>query len=225
MFPAMIYVKPNLIYFGGYDGIIYFVVLIVFAGALPIFLSVFVSSKLNEITNLSIAFIISAMFLPLIRSVVKFYGNYSIDFIVLFAFVFFVVKLIDKYKKVLSIFFICGALYGLFAVFAVSQIQDGGGGQETNERKVSDFVPRELLNMDMKDTPNIYLFMHDSFPRKDLAEVLEVDYSELEKILREYDFKIYDVYSVQHGTIVTMSTLFNISDKEEEEKRHHILEG
>jgi hypothetical protein len=128
MFPAMIYVKPNLMYFGGYDGIIYFAVLIVFAVVFPIFLSVFVSSKLNEITNISIAFIISAMFLPLIRSVVKFNWYYSIDFIVLFAFMFFVVKLIDKYKKVLSIFFICGALYGLFAVLAVFSAQDGGGG-------------------------------------------------------------------------------------------------
>jgi hypothetical protein len=200
-------------YFGGYDGIIYFAILIVFAVALPIFLSVFVSSKLNEITNLSIAFIVSAMFLPLIRSVVKFYGNYSIDFIVLFAFVFFVVKLIDKYKKVLSIFFICGALYGLFAVFAVSSTQDGGGQQETNEIKVSDFAPQELLDMDMKDTPNIYLFMHDAFPHKDLAAELDLDYSGIETILKENDFSVYDVYSLADTTLPTMSSVFDIKDK------------
>jgi hypothetical protein len=226
MFPAMIYVKPNLIYFGGYDGIIYFAILIVFAVALPIFLSVFVSSKLNEITNISIAFIVSAMFVPLIRSVVKFTGDISVDFIVLFALVFFVVKLIDKYKKVLSVFFVCGALYGLFAVFAIPSIQNEGGGlQETNEIEASDYVPQELLDMDMKDTPNIYLFMHDGFPRKDWAEVLGVDYSELEKTLKEYDFNVYDVYSIYHFTMGTMSTLFNISYKEKWGDMFHILEG
>jgi hypothetical protein len=79
--------------------------------------------------------------------------------------------------------------------------------------------------MEMKNTPNIYLFMHDSFPRKDLAEVLGVDYSELEKTLKEYDFKIYDVYSIQNFTLRTMSTLFNISGKEKWEDMFHILEG
>jgi hypothetical protein len=73
-------------------------------------------------------------------------------------------------------------------------------------------IPQDLLEMNMKDTPSIYLFMHDAFPHKDMAAELKLDYyDDLIDILKNNGFKIYDVYSLGHSTFKTMSSVFDMA--------------
>jgi hypothetical protein len=211
IFPATIYIKPNLLYFRGTDIYVYFAILIGFAIVLPILLSVFSRISINKITNLSISFIISIMFLPLIRDSVKFSGTLPLDFIVLFLIVLFLVNLIDKYKKILVIFFICGAIYAIVA--GVNMHSESKNLDLSDANKITASAPQELLDLDMKDSASIYLFMHDAFPRKDLAVELGIDYEEVEKLMSDYEFKIYDVYSLADHTRATMASIFDVSDR------------
>lgn len=74
-------------------------------------------------------------------------------------------------------------------------------------------IPKELAEMKMKDTPAIYLFMHDAFPHKDLIQELNLDYSKLNTLLKKYDFTEYNVYSLGDNTAASMAAVFNISEK------------
>jgi hypothetical protein len=72
----------------------------------------------------------------------------------------------------------------------------------------------------MQDFPNIFLFMHDAFPRKDLIERYEKEYDikritayeNMEKVLSENGFVIYDVYALGLNTRRTMAMVFMFND-------------
>jgi hypothetical protein len=208
LFPAFVYMKANAVYFVGSDLFIYFLVLILFAGLLPVIAYFLNKNSLNSISNFSVAFVLSAMFLPLIREVVGYAGEMPIDFVFLFLIFIFIVDLFDKNKKIHIVFFICAAI---FAAVSNLNINSSKSDAELND-KPKTIVPKELLDLEIKDDASIYLFMHDSFPRKDLIEFLGLDYSQVEEILDEFGFKVYDVYSIGYYTKVSMTSVFDMKD-------------
>ncbi|MDR1952242.1 MAG: membrane protein insertase YidC [Elusimicrobiota bacterium] len=209
LFPSILYFKSNAVYFVGNDIFFYFLALIFFAACLPLITYFLNQTSLNKISIFSVSFIISAMFLPLIRESVGYAGETSIDFVLFFLIVLFIIWLFDKYKKIIIIFFLCAALYAAFSGLKINS--------DSNERQSSNInpttnIPKELIDMDMKDTPSIYLFMHDGFPPKELAQYLGLDYSQLDEIFSQNDFVVYDVYSIGYYTNVSMTSVFDIKD-------------
>ena len=208
IFPTMIYVAPNMMYFSGNDLIAYLALLISFAALLPIVFSFLAPIKTNQINNFSVSFILAAYFLPLIRAQAKWTGELPIDFILLFSIFLFIIFLMQKHIKILAVFFLCGALYGGYAAInakAASDISQSSVKQDLN------FIAHDLESLQMKDTASVYLFMQDAFPRKDLALALGIDYEEVERVLGRYGFKIYDVYSLADHTRAAMASLFSLN--------------
>ncbi|MDR2860345.1 MAG: YidC/Oxa1 family membrane protein insertase, partial [Elusimicrobiota bacterium] len=223
LFPAILYIKSNLVYFAGNDIFTYLAVLILFSFLLPIAGYFLNKTSLNSISLFSISFVISAMFLPLIREVIGYSGETPLDFIVLFSIVLFIVSLFDKNKKIIIIFFLIAALCAATTDIKFTPMaQTDEISDETNTS-----IPQELLDLNMKekDKASIYLFMHDSFPRKDLAQYLGLDYSGVEELFNEFGFTMYDVYSIGYYTRVTMTSLFDIQDHRVDEDLVNEIKG
>jgi hypothetical protein len=208
LFPALVYMKSNAVYFVGHDLLVYLITLILFAAIIPILAYSLNKSTLNSICNMSISFIISAMFLPLIRELVGYAGDLPIDFIVLFSIALFIVSLFDKNKKILTIFFLCAAIFSGFTNLSVSTSNEALDKAD----KPTTSIAQELIDLDMKDKASIYLFMHDSFPTETLARHLGLDYQEVKNIFDELGFKVYDVYSIGYYTDISMTSVFDIKD-------------
>ncbi|MDR3243794.1 MAG: YidC/Oxa1 family membrane protein insertase [Elusimicrobiota bacterium] len=212
-FPAVLYVKSNIIYFTSVDIIIYMIILILFAYLLPIISKLF-NYKLSYDDNLCFcaAFILSAMFIPLIRDAIIYSGNTPIDFVIVFAIVLFIINSLKRYRKIVQVFFISSALLlTALSIYNSKEIAKKLIFASAKDRYLAAaIIPTELLEMDMKDTPSIYLFMHDAFPAKQLAEKLKLDYSGIELLYKKYNFKAYDVYSLGRGTMATMASVFNM---------------
>jgi hypothetical protein len=207
LFPAMIYVSPNMMYFKGHDFIVYLALLASFAALLPILFSFLSPLKTKQINNFSISFILAAYFLPLIRAQIKWTGELPIDFVLLFSIFLFIIFLMQKRMSILAVFFLCGALYGGFSALNAKAAIDIS---ELSIERDLNLVPKELTDMEMKDMPAIYLFMQDAFPRKDLAKEIGIDYQEIERILERFNFKTYDVYSLADHTRASMASLFSL---------------
>jgi hypothetical protein len=211
LFGALVYVKPNLLYFAA-DGELfkYFAICISFAVCF-VFLLYFISrARIDAITNIAGAFILSIMFLPLIRDAIGFVGNiFCIDFIVLFLVVLFILTLLWRQRKILMVFFICASLYGVWTIIDAKSNEVLDQDQEIPQTRT--VIPNELLNLQMQEPQSIYLFMHDSFPNKELAAELDLNYEGIEKLMQDYDFNVYDVYSLDDNTLATMTSTFDIS--------------
>jgi YidC/Oxa1 family membrane protein insertase len=208
LFPLILYLKSNAVYFVGSDSFMYCGALILFAVLLPLCAYFLNQVSINEANMFSAAFIISAMFLPLIREIVGYAGQTPIDFIILFSVALFIVKLFDKHKKIIVVFFLSAALCAAFVNIKVSS--KSSVEQSLLESTVQ--IPQELMELEMKDDASIYLFMHDGFPRKDLAEYIGLKYDELDEIFSQNGFKVYDVYSIGYNTNVSMTSVFDIKD-------------
>jgi hypothetical protein len=209
LFPAVVYVRPNLMYFRGYDMVIYFALLIAAVLIVAFILQIFIKSKWGAIANLAGAFILSFMFLPMMRGGIGYIaGLVSVDFIVLFATVWLALSLLSGARKILMIFFICATLYGVWTIISAgdSLKQDTASAENETVKEVDS----SLMALTMYTHESVYLFMHDAFPVKELADELDLDYSEVEALLKEYDFKLYDVYSLDDNTLATMSSLFDM---------------
>ncbi|MDR3049630.1 MAG: membrane protein insertase YidC [Elusimicrobiota bacterium] len=204
LLPALIYLKANFLYFYDYKDIVqYIFILMSFAIILPV-ISVIFNHRLSLENNklFSISFILAAMFMPLVNDLILYYSSgIAIGFIIVFLMVIFVMKTILRYKKILLIFLLSASLFTLLTI--------------VNEKRIikpTIIVPQELLDMKMKGNNSIYLFMHDAFPRKDLALKAGLKYDALEKAFNDFGFTIYDVYSIQDATLRSMASLFNMTN-------------
>ncbi|MDR1952806.1 MAG: membrane protein insertase YidC [Elusimicrobiota bacterium] len=212
LFPAILYYKSNFAYFSGDEIITYAIVLFSFAILFPIFVWIFNGEFLpKEIDILSLSFLSAAMFLPIVRDWTRYSGDTPIDFVFFFAITMFIAKLIIKYKKLIMIFLLSSSLF-----ITVLPIKDTYTHKESTQLQT--IVPNDLLRLKMKETPNIFLFMHDAFPRKDLVARYEKEYGvnmmgeyeEMEKMLKENGFEIYNVYSITNSTLGTMAGVFEM---------------
>ncbi|MDR3243486.1 MAG: YidC/Oxa1 family membrane protein insertase, partial [Elusimicrobiota bacterium] len=205
LFPLMLYIKSNWIYLDAHSLTILCFSLILFSILLPI-IAQFFNSKLSfdKTIIISTSFILSAIFLPLVRDITRYSGYLPIDFIVLFAVILFIISLLEKYKKVLILFFMIAFLI-IFVLSIPTFIKENVSNKPTAQ------IPQDLLEMEMKDKPSIYLLMHDSFPHKDLADYLKLEsYDGLVEFLKEQGFEIYNVYSLRDSTEGTMSSIFEL---------------
>lgn len=211
LFPAVLYVKANAIYINGCGYISYFSIFILIACFIPLVVYVYNTNySISKIIKISLSFILAAMLPPLIRSVIKYTGSYPCDFIFLLFILYFIVDLFWKKKKVIIIFLLSATLFSVFYKINLNPDKDAD--------EVAAQVPEELLAIPMKDTPTVYLFMYDSFPHKELINELGLDRSGLDALLREYQFKEYDVYSLAYHTIASMAQVFSV-------RRDDIMDG
>lgn len=223
LFPALLYANSNPFFFKCIDMLIFFAILSIFSCLLPFFIYVFNNRlSVNNTIIFSTTFISAFMFLPLIREVISYTGKYPIDFILLFAILLFIFNLLKKRKKEVTGFFLCASCIiflvsgNLFVVLTkisnkISNIKDKIAYSDEIDDDV--YIPKELADMKMKDTPAIYLFMHDAFPHKELIQELNLDVSKLNTLLKKYDFTEYNVYSLGDNTAASMAGVFNISEK------------
>jgi hypothetical protein len=140
-----------------------------------------------------------------------FYSNViPVDFLFLFVFATVIAKIVIRYKKILTVFLLCCSIILILIVIT----------HKKDEKELTVNIPQDFLELKMKDTPNIFLFMHDAFPRKDLIEKYEKEYGikritayeNMEKVLNENGFVIYDVYSLGDNTRQTMAMVFMFND-------------
>ena len=193
-FPAILIFKSNEVYFDATDTAIY-------ASALLIF-SVIASFLFSS--RFSVSFILSLMFLPMIREITHYASDLRISFFVLFVTVLIFTHSVIKQKGMVVAFSLIASLYLLFFAGNVSL-----GSKQLGELAK---IPEELTELELKDSASIYLFMHDAFPREDYAEYFKLpDYSELMAIFEEGDFKMYNIYSMADHTLGTMSSVFDFS--------------
>jgi len=193
-FPAILIFKSNEVYFDITDTIIYASALLIFS----IIVSFIFSSKF------SVSFILSLMFLPMIREITHYTSDLRISFFVLFVVVLIFTHSVIKQKGIVIVFSLIASLYLLFFAGNVSL-----GSKQLGERAK---VPEELAELELRDSASIYLFMHDAFPREDYAEYFKLpDYSKLMALFEEGDFKIYNIYSMADHTLGTMSSVFDFN--------------
>lgn len=106
LFPAVLYAKANALYLRGIEIPVYFTILITFSCVLPILIYVFNNRlSITNVIKFSTAFISAAMFLPLIREVVGYTGQYPVDFVLLFAIILFIFSFLME--RVVMVFFMC----------------------------------------------------------------------------------------------------------------------
>jgi len=193
-FPAILLFKSNEIYFSEIELIIYAAVLLLF--------SVFISFILSP--KFSVSFILSLMFLPMAREITYHTADLRTAFFVLFVVVLIFVGSVIKQKGAIIAFSLLASIYLLcFTGNESSNFIKAGEGEGK--------TPTELLELELKDSASIYLFMHDAFPHKDYAKHLDLpNYNNLINMFEQNNFKIYDIYSMAYTTQTTMSSLFDI---------------
>jgi hypothetical protein len=211
LFPAILYFEANIVYIIGSAILIYASILLGSAFLIPFIISLFEPDFSNEdIDIFSFSFIGSVMFLPMIRSW-TFYSNViPVDFLFLFVFATVIAKIVIRYKKLLTIFLLCCSIILILIVIK----------HKKDEKELTVNIPQDFLELKMQDAPNIFLFMHDAFPRKDLIKRYEKEYGikritayeSMEKVLNENGFVIYDIYSLGETTRRTMAMLFMFND-------------
>jgi hypothetical protein len=211
LFPVVLYAKANTAYLRGFDICVYFAIFVIFACTFPLIVYLFNNRlSVSNIVKGSTAFIMAAMFLPLIREAIKYVGHKEpIDFLVLFLMAYFIVDLFKKNKKVLILFFLCATSYIFISNIDINEIKSAN-----NDSRINDIqIPKDLSKKSMVDTPAIYLFMHDAFPHRDLRNELNLENSKLDSLLKKYDFKEYNVYSIAHYTMPSMAATFDMKSK------------
>jgi len=191
-FPAILIFKSNSSYFEGTDLLIYALVLFLFSVLLSLFLN----------PKFSVSFILSLMFLPLVREATFYINDLWISFFVLFIVVFIFISSVIKQKGAIVAFSLIASAWLLVFAGEVNL------GAKSGESKVQ--IPEDLAKLELSDSASIYLFMHDAFPHKDYAEYFNLPYDSLMNDLEENGFKIYDVYSMGNSTLTAMSSVFGM---------------
>jgi hypothetical protein len=193
-FPAILIFKSNEVYFDVTDTAIYASALLIFSVTASFFLS----------SMFSVSFILSLMFLPMIREITHYASDLRISFFVLFVIVLIFTYSVTKQKGMVIVFSLIASLYLLFFAGNVSL-----GSKQLGELAK---IPEELTELELKDSASIYLFMHDAFPREDYAEYFKLpDYGKLMDLFEEGGFKIYNIYSMADHTLGTMSSVFDFN--------------
>jgi len=191
-FPAILIYKQNMIYFVGTDLQVYVAFLLAISLAFTLLFKF----------QIAVAFILFFMFFPMIRELAQAMDSYWTPRFVCFFTVLYFVHFFARQKKVLIIFFICAAVY--CAIFA----------KQKNSMQIAIpqiELPQDLVELELKDSSSIYLFMHDAFPHKDYAKHLNMpNFDEFTEILEKNGFKIYDVYSLGDQTLQTMYSVFQM---------------
>jgi len=193
-FPAILIFKSNAVYFDLIDTIIYGNALLLFSIAASFILS----------PKFSVSFILSIMFLPMIREITHYTSELRIAFWVLFVAALIFTSSVIRQKSIITVFSLIASAYLLFFVGDVNL-----GSKQPGE-KIE--IPKELSELELKDSASIYLFMHDAFPHEDYAEYFNLPhYSDLMVLFEQSGFKIYDIYSMADATIPTMSSVFDFN--------------
>jgi hypothetical protein len=191
-FPATLIFKSNEIYFDRMDLTAYVIV--------SLFFSVLISFIFSP--KFSVSFILSLMFLPMVREITHYSSDLRISFFVLFLVVLIFTSSVIKQKGAVMVFSLMASFYLLLFAGNVSL-----GSKELGE-KIN--IPEGLAELELKDSASIYLFMHDAFPHKDCAKHFNLtNYNDLMSAFEQSDFKIYDIYSMSDNTLGTMSSLFD----------------
>jgi len=192
-FPALLYFKNNTVYFIGNEALVYFSVLFGIAILLPLLFSHIIT----------LAVILAFMFFPIINEATNYAGNAILMRILVFGVFLYFCAFFKKQKSLLCIFFTCASAYVLFGIYQ-------NRGVDISDVKTQ--IPKELLELPLKDSSSIYIFMQDGFPHEDYASYLQLPhYNELMNFFRENDFKIYNVYSMADYTHATMASVFDIN--------------
>jgi hypothetical protein len=193
-FPAILIFKSNAVYFDLIDTIIYGAALLLFSIAASFILS----------PKFSVSFILAIMFLPMVREITHYTSELRIAFWVLFVAALIFTDSVIKQKRAITVFSLVASAYLLFFVGNVNL-----GSKLLNE-KIQ--IPKELSELELKDSASIYLFMHDAFPHRDYAEHFSLPhYSSLMELFEQSGFKYYDIYSMADATIPTMSSVFDFN--------------
>ncbi len=192
-FPAILIFKSNTVYFDRVELFIYVIALFLFSVMLSLFLH----------PKFSVSFILSLMFLPLVREVTYYASGLWISFLVLFVVVFIFVSSAIKQKGAIMAFSLMASAWILF--FAGNVNFGSKSAEELSSKKVQ--IPEELAKLELKDSTSIYLFMHDAFPHSDYAKYFDMPYDGLMDVFEENGFKIYNVYSMGYNTITAMASV------------------
>ena len=192
-FPAILIYKQNAIYFVGTDLQVYIAFL----------LAITLAFTLLFRFQIAVAFILFFMFFPMIREMAQAMDSYWTPRFACFFTVLYFVHFFGRQKKVLMIFFTCAAVY--CAIFAEPKDSKPVALPEIE-------LPQDLVELELKDSSSIYLFMHDAFPHKDYAKHLNMpNFDEFTEVLEKNGFKIYDVYSLGDQTLQTMYSVFQMA--------------
>jgi len=192
-FPAILIYKQNAIYFVGTDLQVYIAFL----------LAITLAFTLLFRFQIAVAFILFFMFFPMIREMAQAMDSYWTPRFVCFFTVLYFVHFFGRQKKVLMVFFICATIY--CAIFAEAKDSKPIAMPQIE-------LPQDLVELELKDSSSIYLFMHDAFPHKDYAKHLNMpNYDELTEVLEKNGFNVYDVYSLGDKTLQTMYSVFQMT--------------
>jgi hypothetical protein len=193
-FPAVLIFKVNAVYFDLTDTVIYGAALLLFSVATSFVLS----------PKFSVSFILALMFLPMVREITHYTTEIRTAFLALFIAILILVGQVIKQRGAITAFSITASVYLMLFVGNVNI-----GSKQLGE-KVE--IPKELLELELKDSASIYLFMHDAFPHKDYAEYFNMpSYDSLMAFFEQHGFKIYDVYTMGDGTLESMAGVFDIN--------------
>jgi hypothetical protein len=196
-FPAILIFKSNEVYFSEAELVIYIIALLLFS-----VLASFIFSP-----KFSVSLILSLMFLPMAREITYHTSDLRTSFTALFVVVLIFTSSVIRQKGAIIVFSLVASLYLLFFTE-----DENPNFKKSGLSGNKDKIPKELAELELKDSASIYLFMHDAFPHSDYSKFFSLPgYDSLMNIFEQHDFKIYDVYSMGYSTRVTMSSLLDMS--------------
>ena len=210
--PALHFASVNTEYLKGIFYILYFLLLI--ACALFIYFILAISCSHNTTkTRAAIStsiFSFIFVFLPVFRVIIKRHRTVDFDFWIIFTICMILSLLIknkDTIKKMLYIGLILVIVF--FISFIYSAINHTYKGIYSRKK-----LSPEMISLNFKETPNIYLFVYDGIPNSRVFIEQNLPLQPLQTTLKKYGFKLYrDTYTLGEGSLYSMAKLLDFTDK------------
>ena len=162
-------------------------------------------------------------YLPVFRAMLQKNSAHDGDFWVILLVVMLLIQLFRRfhfpeeqaYAKARTRSGLRTALYTVFIVLFLTSLVNFTlslhRGESRSKRSLQ-HVPQYLHDLELKDKPNIYLFVYDGLPNPRVFREQNLPLEPVQKLFEHYGYKIYeDTYTIGNESLNSMAMTLNIS--------------
>lgn len=170
-----------------------------------------------------LAFAMLFCYLPVFRAMLQKNSAHDGDFWVILLVVMLLIQLFRRfhfpeeqaYAKARTRSGLRTALYTVFIVLFLTSLVNFTlslhRGESRSKRSLQ-HVPQYLHDLELKDKPNIYLFVYDGLPNPRVFREQNLPLEPMQKLFEHYGYKIYeDTYTIGNESLNSMAMTLNIS--------------
>ncbi len=210
LIPAAHFARSNRVYLLGAYPYIYFIGIAAIALLNYLLLKAFSAGKGNRLRIALYAAVFNLLFiaLPLIRFAFRSTSKVDIDFWLILALGMALTTLVNSRQRLLNLLRLSLIV---LAVFMLSFLFFSPKIGSSFARKS---IPQDLTELELNETPNIYLFVYDGIPNPRVFRDLDLPLDKLQKLMDEYDFKLYeDTYTLISHSLGSMALTLDFDDR------------